>query len=35
MKNPCSAICGVKHGNKGAVWEVDKKRNYYLKGCLD
>ena len=25
MKNPSGAICGAKHGNKWAVWEVDKK----------
>ena len=25
MKSPSSAICGAKHRNKWAVWEVDKK----------
>ena len=25
MKNPSGAICGAKHRNKWAVWEVDKK----------
>ena len=24
MKNPSSAICEAKHGNKRALWEVEK-----------